>query len=146
MGLDRVGLLAGLAATGLLAGGLVLGSRNLRNYDPVLLTYSFGVLFSAFGIAYRFAVWIRRPPTRILLRRGLLLLRGGRVASAAKAAAVNLGAHRFIRARGLLTVARRNGLDLVAGYGGANPRRLAAGHFEYNRACQFAGDHAAGGA
>jgi hypothetical protein len=98
--LDRGGLLAGLAAMALLAAGLVLGSRNLRNYDPVLLTYSFGVLFSAFGVAYRFAVWLRRPPTRLLVRRGLRLLRGGRVAAAARAAAVNLGAHRFIRARG----------------------------------------------
>jgi hypothetical protein len=98
--LDRGGLLAGLAAMALLAAGLFLGSRNLRNYDPVLLTYSFGVLFSAFGVAYRFAVWLRRPPTRLLLRRGLLLLRGGRVAAAAKAAAVNLGAQRFLRARG----------------------------------------------
>ena len=99
-GLDRGGLLAGAGATALLAVGLFLGSRNLRNYDPVLLTYSFGVLFSVFGVAYRFAVWLRRPPTRLLARRGLLLLRGGRVLAAFRAAALNLGAQKFLRHRG----------------------------------------------
>ena len=100
--LDRGGLAAGAAVTLLLAAGLWLGSRNLRNYDPVLLTYTFGVLFSAFGVAYRFAVWLRRPPTRLLLRRGWLLFRAGRAGAATRAAAVNLGAQAFLRKRGFL--------------------------------------------
>jgi hypothetical protein len=101
--LDRRGVLAGAGAMAFLAVGIVFGSRNLRNYDPVLLTYTFGVLFSAFAVAYRFAVWLQRPPTKLYLRRGLELIRRGNVLRnlvfVFRAATVNLAAHRFIRKR-----------------------------------------------
>ncbi|HZE99880.1 MAG TPA: MFS transporter [Planctomycetota bacterium] len=75
--LDPKGALAGAAAMLLLGGGIVLGSRSFRTFDPVLLTYAFGVLFSAFAVAYRYAVWLQRPPTRVAVRRGFALLRRG---------------------------------------------------------------------
>jgi NNP family nitrate/nitrite transporter-like MFS transporter len=101
--LDRKGVLAGAGAMLVLAAGIVLGSRNLKHYDPILLTYTFGVLFSAFAVAYRYAVWMQRPPTKIWMRRGWELLRRGNVPAnlifVFRAATVNLGAQRFIRKR-----------------------------------------------
>lgn len=77
--LHRTGLYAGIGAVCLLGLGILLGSRNLSNYDPALLIYTFGALFSAFAVAYRYAVWIQRPPTQMYWRRGwqLLCRRGG---------------------------------------------------------------------
>ena len=46
------GLTAGLVVL-VLGCGIWLGSRNLRNYDPTLLIYTFGAMFSAFAITYR---------------------------------------------------------------------------------------------
>ncbi|HLY12632.1 MAG TPA: MFS transporter [Planctomycetota bacterium] len=101
--LDRTGAAAGAAVMLLLSAGIVMGSGNLRHYDPVLLTYTFGVLFSAFSVAYRFAVWLQRPPTRLLLGRFFeLVWRGNPLRNLAfvfRAATVNLGAQRFIRRR-----------------------------------------------
>jgi hypothetical protein len=101
--LDRKGVFAGAGSMLVLAAGIVLGSRNLKHYDPILLTYTFGVLFSAFAVAYRYAVWLQRPPTRIWMRRGWELLRRGSVPGnllfVFRAATVNLGAQRFIRKR-----------------------------------------------
>jgi MFS transporter, NNP family, nitrate/nitrite transporter len=103
MRFDRKGMIAGLATVAVLTVGIVLGSRNLRHYDPILLTYTFGVLFSAFAVAYRYAVWLQRPPTALYARRGWELLRKGDVARnaafASRAAYENLLAHRFIRKR-----------------------------------------------
>src|SRR5581483_12053899 len=94
--LDRWGLRSGACATLVLGAGIIFGSGNLRNYDPVLLTYTFGVLFSVFAVAYRIAVWIQRPPTRRVLGRGLALVRQGNVpgnlAFLFRAATVTLGA------------------------------------------------------
>ena len=104
--LDQKGLLAGAGAMALLAAGIVLGSGTLKHYDPVLLTYTFGVLFSAFGLAYRTAVWLERPPTRMFLGRGWqLLCRGNILANRLfvfRAAGVNLAAQRFIRKRSFM--------------------------------------------
>lgn len=102
--LDSRGMAAGLAAVLFLSGGIFLGSRNLRDYDPILLTYTFGVLFSAFAVAYRYAVWLQRPPTRVYFRRGWgLLFRKGEVLKnlvfMIRSAWANLAAQRFIRKR-----------------------------------------------
>ncbi len=63
----------GLAAAAVLAGLLLLGSGNLATFDPALVCYTFAVLFSAFGVAYRFALWVQRPPTAMYWRRGFQL-------------------------------------------------------------------------
>ena len=104
--LDRGGLVAGTVATALLGAGIVLGSRSLRHFDPVLLTYTFGVLFSVFAVAYRTAVWLQRPPTRLYARRGWELLWKGNLFSnlafTGGRAATHLGAQKFILRRGRL--------------------------------------------
>ena len=53
-----------------LAAAIVVGSRNLQNFDAALVGYTFATLFATFGIAYRYAMWLERPPTRMYWRRG----------------------------------------------------------------------------
>lgn len=72
--LSRPALLAGLAATALLGLAIVAGSRRLGDFDPALVGYTFACLFALFGIVYRYAVWLSKPPTRLLFRRGVALL------------------------------------------------------------------------
>jgi hypothetical protein len=60
----------GLIATTILAVLIVLGSRNLNHFDAALVGYTFATLFATFGITYRYAMWLRRPPTRLYWRRG----------------------------------------------------------------------------
>jgi nitrate/nitrite transporter NarK len=57
-------IMAGLAAA------IVVGSRNLQHFDAALVGYTFATLFAAFGISYRYAMWLHRPPTRMYWRRG----------------------------------------------------------------------------
>ena len=78
--LNLPGLAVGSGTVLLLGLGILLGSRNLRNYDPALLIYTFGALFAAFAVAYRYAVWLQRPPTRVYWRRGWqLVCQGGQL-------------------------------------------------------------------
>ena len=53
---------------------VLLGSRGLVNFDAALVAYLFGTLFACFGITYRYAVWIQRPPTKRFFVRGWRLL------------------------------------------------------------------------
>src|SRR5947209_17444718 len=61
---------SGGIATAVLAGLIVLGSRNLNHFDAALVGYTFATLFAAFGITYRYAMWLQRPPTRMYWRKG----------------------------------------------------------------------------
>ncbi len=71
-------------ATGLLAAAIVVGSRNLQNFDPALVIYTFAVVFATWGIVYHYAVWLNKPPTRRFFERTLeLLQREGIVRSVA---------------------------------------------------------------
>ena len=65
----RAGAWAVLVAAGL-AAAIVVGSRNLQHFDAALVGYTFATLFAAFGISYRYAMWLNRPPTRMYWRRG----------------------------------------------------------------------------
>jgi len=67
---DRRGLRNGVIATALLGALIVIGSRNLSDFDSALVGYTFGCLFALFGIVYRYTVWLSKPPTRMLWRRG----------------------------------------------------------------------------
>lgn len=69
----------GLLATLALAGLIVLGSNQLDHFDVALLGYTFATLFAAFGITYRWMMWLQRPPSALYWRRGfgLLIHRGG---------------------------------------------------------------------
>jgi len=57
------------AATALLV-AIFVGSNSLKHYDAALLPYTGACVFSPFGIGYRFAMWLRRPPTRKYWFRG----------------------------------------------------------------------------
>lgn len=61
----------GILATFITLAGVVLGSRNLRNFDGALVAYLFGTVFAVFGIVYRYVAWLDRPPTRLYFRRFL---------------------------------------------------------------------------
>jgi nitrate/nitrite transporter NarK len=65
----RAGAWATLVMAGL-AAAIVVGSRNLQHFDAALVGYTFATLFAAFGISYRYAMWLQRPPTRMYWRRG----------------------------------------------------------------------------
>ena len=96
-----------VAVTALLAAAIVVGSRNLSHFDAALVGYTFATLFAAFGITYRYAMWIERPPTRMYWRRGwqAFMAKGWRVrnvARLAERAASDVGANRFIFARSLV--------------------------------------------
>jgi hypothetical protein len=97
--------IAGIATVLVLGGGILLGSRNLRNYDPTLLLYTFGAMFSAFALAYRYTIWLQRPPTRVYWRRGFqLACRRSELRRTLRTLAGALGsnfvAQNFIRRRG----------------------------------------------
>jgi hypothetical protein len=80
MGLDRRGLLAGGSVGIVVSLMIVTGSRNLRDFDLALLPYALASIFSAAAIAYRYTVWLQRPPTwrywqqgwRLFWQNGLL--------------------------------------------------------------------------
>jgi hypothetical protein len=60
----------GLIFTGFLGLLIFVGSRNLEHFDAALVGYTFATLFATFGITYRYAMWLQRPPTRMYWRRG----------------------------------------------------------------------------
>jgi len=60
----------GALFSGILAILIVVGSRNLNHFDAALVGYTFATLFAAFGITYRYAMWLQRPPTGMYWRRG----------------------------------------------------------------------------
>ena len=44
------------------------GSDRLVWFDAALIGYLFGIVFMVLGVAYRYTVWIKRPPTAMLDR------------------------------------------------------------------------------
>ncbi|WP_394830483.1 hypothetical protein LVJ94_28660 [Pendulispora rubella] len=60
----------GLAAASVLTAAIYVGSRRLRDFDAALVPYAGATVFAAFGIGYRYSMWIRRPPTNLYWRRG----------------------------------------------------------------------------
>lgn len=60
----------GVAATAALGALIVVGSRNLAHFDAAVVAYTFAILFATFGLVYRYAMWLRRPPTDLYWRRG----------------------------------------------------------------------------
>ena len=97
----------GIIAVGVLAVLIVAGSRNLAHFDAALVGYTFATLFATFGIVYRYAMWLQRPPTRLYWRRGWqvfarpqLLLRN--LVVFAQRLGMDFAANRFIYRRGPL--------------------------------------------
>ena len=60
----------GLGVTLVLGLLILVGSRNLAHFDAALVAYTFSVLFATFGLTYRYAMWLQRPPTGVYWRRG----------------------------------------------------------------------------
>src|SRR4029077_20039835 len=65
-----IATVSGTTATAILAALIVVGSRRLSHFDAALVGYTFATLFSAFGITYRYAMWLQRPPTSRCGKRG----------------------------------------------------------------------------
>jgi hypothetical protein len=91
----------GLLAAGLVIAGILIGSRGLKDFDVALVPYAGATVFAAFGVGYRYTMWLRRPPTRLYWNRGFqLFLRPAQlprsVALLARRVAVNFAAQRFI--------------------------------------------------
>ena len=100
---------AGAWATGwtaLLIAAIVVGSRNLSNFDPALVVYTFAVIFAAWGVVYHYNVWLEKPPTRVYWDRGWeLYRRRGMLRSLGRLVSVaftHLAAQRFIARRSRL--------------------------------------------
>ncbi len=53
---------------------IVIGSRNLHDFDWALIGYTSAILFATFGVAYRYAVWLTKPPTRKYWQRTCQLI------------------------------------------------------------------------
>jgi hypothetical protein len=66
----RWATLVGLLAAAAITLGIYFGSRGLRDFDTALVPYAGATVFSAFGLGYRYAMWLRRPPTRTYWIRG----------------------------------------------------------------------------
>lgn len=62
--------LVGAVVSVLLILAIVFGSRMLRDFDSALLPYAVATVFLAFGVAYRYTVWISAPGARRLFRQG----------------------------------------------------------------------------
>jgi hypothetical protein len=95
----------GLLFTGILGALIVVGSRNLAHFDAALVGYTFATLFATFGLTYRYAMWLQRPPTALYWRRGwqVFFLRGHRLSNAGRwvrRVAGDFVANRFILRRG----------------------------------------------
>lgn len=75
---DRHAFRMGSGAAALVVAAIALGSNGLENFDWALTTYAVASIFAAFAVAYRYAVWAGRPPTRMFLRRGLEAFLGRR--------------------------------------------------------------------
>jgi hypothetical protein len=66
----RGAVTAGAAAALLLTAAILLGSRNLDNFDVALLGYALGTVFLGFGVTYRTVLWAQSPAARRYLMRG----------------------------------------------------------------------------
>ncbi len=91
----------------LLAAAIVVGSRRLQHFDAALVGYTFATLFAAFGITYRYAMWLDRPPTRMYWRRGWEAFADvgsvfTTIGALTKRASTDVAANRFIFRRGWL--------------------------------------------
>ena len=68
--LERRGVLWGVVCVAVVVAITFVGSGGLAWFDAALVGYWFGIVFMVFGVAYRYTVWIKRPPTAMLHRRG----------------------------------------------------------------------------
>ena len=92
----------GVVAVAIVLALSFIGSDQLVWFDAALVGYLFGIVFAVFGVVYRYAVWLRRPPTAMLNRRGWDAFRQRRMRNAAalpSLVATHLLTQGFIRRR-----------------------------------------------
>lgn len=94
------GLLAGL----LVMLGVYLGSGQFSRFDTPLAAYAAATVFAAFGIVYRYLMWVQRPPTwRYFVASFRLVLRPADLArnmvKLVRLMLLNIVAQRFIGKR-----------------------------------------------
>jgi len=97
--------IVGVLASALLTLLVIVGSRNLENFDSALFGYTIASIVAFGAIFFRYALWLQRPATRTYFLRGLkLFFQPGKVGKSAFAAArtfaTNLVEQRFIFKRG----------------------------------------------
>jgi nitrate reductase gamma subunit len=100
--LDRRALVRGVIAVAIVLLLSFVGSDRLVWFDSALIGYLFGVIFAVFGVVYRYTVWLRRPPTAMLNRRGWDAFRQRKLKNAAafpSLVATQLVTQGFIRKR-----------------------------------------------
>lgn len=101
----RAGVTATLITVVLVA-AIIVGSRNLQNFDPALVIYTFATIFATWGVVYHYRVWLDKPPTRVYWERGWQLFwQAGifrSVLRLVKVATTHLAAQTFIRRRSTL--------------------------------------------
>jgi nitrate reductase gamma subunit len=81
--IDRRAMTWGLVAVAVVVALTFIGSDRLVWFDAALVGYLFGVVFATFGVVYRYSVWLRRPPTAMLNRRGWDAFRARKAGNAA---------------------------------------------------------------
>jgi len=91
----------GIAASAVLTALVIIGSRNLENFDSALFGYTVASIVAFGAIFFRYAIWLQRPATRAYFLRGLkLFFQKGKLTKnsgvAAKTVATNLIEQRFI--------------------------------------------------
>ncbi len=94
----------GLFTAGMVLAGIYFGSRRLRDFDVALVPYAGASVFSAFGLGYRYSMWLTKPPTRLYWWRSWqLFFAPSRVVRnfvrLVSLFAVNIVAQRFIEKR-----------------------------------------------
>lgn len=95
----------GIAASAILTLLVIVGSRNLQNFDSALFGYTVASVVAFGAIFFRYALWLQRPATRTYFRRGLKLFfqrkkLAKNSAIAAETVTKNLIAQKFIFKRG----------------------------------------------
>lgn len=60
---QSISLASGFGAAALVTAGIYFGSGALSRFDRPLAAYAAATVFAAFAIAYRYTMWIQRPPT-----------------------------------------------------------------------------------
>lgn len=77
---QRNAFLAGSACALAVVAGIYLGSGRLSRFDTPLAAYAAATVFAGFAIAYRYTMWVQRPPTWHYFRAGWrLFLRPSRI-------------------------------------------------------------------
>jgi hypothetical protein len=95
---------AGIGAGLLVLAAIGVGSGGFARFDTPLAAYAAATIFAAFAIAYRYTMWIQRPPTWLYFKSGWrLFLRPrrlfGNVLMLFKLLFDDIVAQRFIEAR-----------------------------------------------